>query len=646
MSQRIAVKSTIRRTGLITGTAAALAIAVTVVAPQTVAAIPTVPSMPTAVPAARQQLADPASVLPRGWQKSTDRAVTVSGDAAGLHVLAAEESDGYSWRTVATLGALGVDTSQWIGQACVTGSGNEAVVVYAPREVTNAGAAQGSLARAAVVNLATGAVAQLGGGFSIAYFDPGCGTGEQAVLTKGGWSGDGANGPATTSLVMVDAQADKIMYSVTLPGQVTSAVPYDGEIAAAAGSGLERVGQDGRSQPLINSSAVPFHLVPDSAGGLGFQTAVGKRVQLRRFDEGHCAVVGSAPAGTVELQQTGGKVWVTGTNVAALHGLPQQWQTAAVSPQSQISTGGALAITDVASVQPTGSTPVSPDAPSSSKIQAQVLSGAHPTESFVVAPAVAPVASDGGGTTAKAQASGGDPATPVSPDRTCAIPLNDPSVQAYQPTFQQVEWAADKAVEGSLNDTRGPGLYGTTLPSYTPQGMFPQVALAGGGTVPAQVLLGVLTQESNLEQASRHVVHGQVSNPLGSDNWYGNWINSGSTNTGQVNWANSDCGYGIAQVTTGMCAANNQNQDPQCENVIPLPYNEQLAIAVDYQANIAAGLQILEQKWNQLQQLGITPNGSVGGPEYIENWYMALWAYNSGLRAIVKNCGSRSFMLP
>ena len=52
--------------------------------------------------------------------------------------------------------------------------------------------AQGVLGRAAVVNLRTGAVKDLGGGFSIAYFDPGCGAGSDAVLTKGGWANDGS----------------------------------------------------------------------------------------------------------------------------------------------------------------------------------------------------------------------------------------------------------------------------------------------------------------------------------------------------------------------------------------------------------------------------------------------------------------------
>ena len=55
-----------------------------------------------------------------------------------------------------------------------------------------------------------------------------------------------------------------------------------------------------------------------------------------------------------------------------------------------------------------------------------------------------------------------------------------------------------------------------------------------------------------------------------------------------------------------------------------------MKIAVDYQENIAAGLQILEQTWNDLYADGIIANN--GDPKYLENWYFAAWAYNSGIQ--------------
>ncbi|MEU9329431.1 hypothetical protein AB0D91_37495 [Streptomyces canus] len=83
--------------------------------------------------------------------------------------------------------------------------------------------------------------------------------------------------------------------------------------------------------------------------------------------------------------------------------------------------------------------------------------------------------------------------------------------------------------------------------------------------------------------------------------------------------ADADCGYGIAQVTTGMSEFDTQQLDTLRAG----------AVTTDYAANIAAGLSILAEKWNQLKALGMNANG--GSAAYIENWYMALWGYNSGV---------------
>ncbi|WP_407699000.1 hypothetical protein, partial [Streptomyces katsurahamanus] len=72
--------------------------------------------------------------LGSGYTKSRDTAWTTSGDATGFHLLVADESDGYRWKTAATLAEPGFfDTDTWIGNACVTASGDRAVVAYAPR---------------------------------------------------------------------------------------------------------------------------------------------------------------------------------------------------------------------------------------------------------------------------------------------------------------------------------------------------------------------------------------------------------------------------------------------------------------------------------------------------------------------------------
>ena len=594
-------------------------------------------------------LASPGKMLPSGWARSGDVVATVQGDAAGLHVLVADEGSAYSWRTAATLGDPGVETTQWIGQGCVTASGRYMIVVYAPREVTNIAGEMGVLGRAAVVNLQTGAVRQLGGGFSVAYFNPGCGAGEDAVLTRGGWGGDTPGLPASTGLEMLDAATGVTLSAVTVPGQATSGVPDGNSIVAAYRQGIARFGANGRYNILTSTSAVPFRLIPDRSGGLGYEVLHGSQVGLYRLAGGRTSAIGSAPERSVQLVGSGGKVWLTGARATQTRGLPTVWQPLDVPAGSVVSTTGELAVTDVSVGPRTGSARTDPVAALPTEISAQVLSGKRPHVSFTVPAAVArpaPLAGDSGqnssGTAAGrravmgpvAAASTNPATTTTSPDRTCAISVDDPSVQAYQPDFQQVEWAADQAVHGHLTDTRPAGLYGSSLPSYTPQGMFALPSLSGGGTIPAQVLLGVLTQESNLEQASVHVDQGQASNPLTSFNWFGNWVNNGGTwtETNHINWDTSDCGYGIGQVTTGMCLAVYQNGDPECQYATPMSATDQLAVAVDYQANIAKAAQVLAGYWNQLAADGITMTSTSGASaNYIENWYMALWAYNSGL---------------
>ncbi|BAS18383.1 conserved hypothetical protein (plasmid) [Arthrobacter sp. Hiyo8] len=87
----------------------------------------------------------------------------------------------------------------------------------------------------------------------------------------------------------------------------------------------------------------------------------------------------------------------------------------------------------------------------------------------------------------------------------------------------------------------------------------------------------------------------------------------------QIDYPNADCGYGISQVTDGMHVGD-----------VSISHHGQMKIANDYQENISAGLQILEGTWNQLYESGITANNA--DPSKLENWYFALWAYNSGIQ--------------
>ncbi|MCQ9165548.1 FG-GAP-like repeat-containing protein [Arthrobacter sp. STN4] len=204
---------------------------------------------------------------------------------------------------------------------------------------------------------------------------------------------------------------------------------------------------------------------------------------------------------------------------------------------------------------------------------------------------------------------------------TCAVPRLDANAQVMQPSNAQVDWATQMDEQGLLTGTsytRPANFANMGLGAYAPGTDFPPVPLSHPGTstqttVPRSVMLGVLAQESNFDQASWHALPGIAGDPLIGD-YYGA---AGSIDS--IDYPNADCGYGLAQVTTGMRAGDTTYSAAG-----------QTKIAVDYQENIAAGLQILEQDWNQLYASGITANNA--DPKDLENWYFALWAYNSGVQ--------------
>ncbi|MEU4224762.1 hypothetical protein AB0F17_10745 [Nonomuraea sp. NPDC026600] len=93
--------------------------------PQSDLAVPAAPAVaPQSIDSAKR-----AEVLGGGSEKSSDRAVTTAGDTTGFHVPVADSKDGYRWRTAASLSEPGFDTDAWIGNICVTASGQKAVIV-------------------------------------------------------------------------------------------------------------------------------------------------------------------------------------------------------------------------------------------------------------------------------------------------------------------------------------------------------------------------------------------------------------------------------------------------------------------------------------------------------------------------------------
>ncbi|MFJ6673306.1 hypothetical protein ACIQMJ_19525 [Actinosynnema sp. NPDC091369] len=570
------------------------------------------------------QSAERAAVLGGGWDRSTDRAVTTTGDGTGFHVLVAEARDGYRWRTAASLSEPGFDTDAWIGNACVTASGDRAVVAYAPRTFTNEAVLNDRGAFTAIVDLTGGPVRKLPVQTSLAYFNPGCGPTETAVLTQGG-----GEDLTATRLLRLDTVTGELAEPIEVPGQLTSAVPTAEGVVAADSGAVVRVRPDGTRTVLAPANGVPYRLAADADGGVVYAQVEGESAaSVRRVDpKAGNKVTELAAGGRTDVSVRsgrGGRVFVTGAGTAGT--ATPSVSLVTVPDDVKMSLSGELAVTSVVRTRNPDprAAPADPTAPQPVDITATSLAT---NKTFTLS--AAPATGAGNGSAAspalgQTSATAGSPNDPADGDqRYCSVARNDPRNQAMQPKPRQVEWAVDQAVRGVLTVQRENNWKNLGMPAYTPQGLFPPTALDGGGHVPAQVLLGIATQESNTWQAAKFAVPGVTANPL-IGNYFGiDYYNDDEGDDWTIRWDKADCGYGVMQITDGMRLAGRERPGETA-----MPYDKQRAIALDFAANIARGLRMLQDKWNETRRAGLTINN--GGADRLENWFFAVWAYNSG----------------
>lgn len=604
-------------------------------------------------------VADPAVVPPgeraqllgKEWSRSGDRAWTTSGDADGFHILTADQKDGYAWKTAATLSEPGFDADAWIGNTCVTGSGKRAVVVYAPRTFTNKPQLMARGGFTAIVDLDTGQVNKLDLLASLSYYNPGCGTGESVVLTQSG----GEDRPGTR-LIQLDTTAGKLTAPIETKGQVTSAIPAaDGRIVAASGAELIQVDGQGRRTALARTVGVPYRLTPDGDGGVVFLDKKGTTSTVKRITAAAVThpdarrtqptLLAEGLAAETGLVRSASTVYIAGnTRLAPKTALPTAVAQLVGARKDVLVTtkgDGFLQPPEWADGKGTLLPPGDADRARPVKLALTMATTgrqaaftvdpthrttSHPAQGRAASPALTSHTHRPATAKAKGAAAASSPTDPVEAERTCSVPRNDPRNQAMQPKPRQVEWAVDQAVTGNLNTLvkRPANWKNLGMPEYAPQSLFLNPVVEGGDRAIAQVMLGVATQESNMWQAGREAVPGVTANPL-IGNYYGiNLYDGDSGNDWDVNFANADCGYGITQITDHMRMAGREDG----HGGTAWDYQKQRAAALDYTANISAGLQTLISKWNETRAAGLIANhGTSARPE---NWYFALWAYNSG----------------
>ncbi|ONI88309.1 hypothetical protein ALI144C_07195 [Actinosynnema sp. ALI-1.44] len=557
---------------------------------------------PAKPPAGGQvKFAQPDEVLDKDWRRSTDVLVTGVGDAGGFHVFAARERDAYQWSALATLHIPALDLGLWTGHTCVTGSGRYAVAVFAPSMATNKPKLMRAGAIAAVIDIDKGTARMVTSRVALVYFSPACGPGDTALLTRS----IGAD-EQETELIRVDAAEAKVVSTRKIAAQLTTPVPApDGDYGIAGGA-LVRVDHAGKLAEVAKPTGQPYALNATS-NGIDLLSVSGTRAVAQRFSDGHLAVLGDAPVHALQLfGLSGGRSLIVGetSRIQAAPGLRKLARSQRVRAAS---TNGHLLATSVL-----------PD-----QIAYAVKAGVAPSEVGTAGRVgiTAEATHSGRVMTGKVEVTKSAAVNPldavVGPQArnyttpTCAVLRNDIRRQVLQPTAAMVEWAADRAVKRTLTVQRPANYLKTGLPAYTPQGMFPLPALYGGGTVPAQVELAILAQESNFRQATWRARPGDGGNPLIGD-YYGN-----EAGDGLINYDNADCGYGLSQVTDGMRVGQTR-----------FTATQQAVLTTDYTANIAAGLQILASKWNELGNARMLVNG--GDSQYVVNWFLAVWTYNSG----------------
>ncbi|MFC4067423.1 hypothetical protein [Actinoplanes subglobosus] len=573
------------------------------------------PSSPPPAPQVQASVADPDKALGAGWRKSSDITVTGTGDTDGYHLHIAREKDAFAWSTLATLKSSEMNGAPWGGAVCVTGSGRYAVAVFAPKIAANKPSAMQAGALAAVVDTTTGKAVHVATGVQYSYYNPACGPGDRALLVRG-IGGD--LDKQRTDLLTVDAAAGRVTSTRRIDAQLSNPVPApDGDYGIVGGN-LVKVAANGRLTTVAKPNGRTFDIRATAGSGIDLISLNGETAVAQRFHGGKLTTTATGPRTNLQLfGLRGGSNALVG-QVTLKGGKTPAGLTTLRSdkPVTTISTEGHLLVEEAYSQQTADSlakplTAADPTRVGQSAVTVRPA-GSEQRSTGVITTTAAPVLD------AQATAVSAAPTVAAAPsyitNPKCAVPRNDPTVQPLQPSPDMVEWAVDLAVHEELFVNRPANYLKTGLPAYQPQSMFPMHSLVGGGRVPANLLLAIIAQETNLSQASWHVVPGDTGNPLLP-------LYYGSHSVDTIYYPDADCGYGVGQVTTGMSVGDTV-----------YTANQRKAIAVDYAANVAASLNILIDKWNQMKNEPSAARSQIndGDAKHIENWFLAVWAYNSG----------------
>ena len=458
--------------------------------------------------------ADRARMLGATWEESKDRAWTTSGDASGLHVLVADEAEGYEWRTAATLSEPGLEADSWVGNACVAGDGRTLVAAYAPRTFTNKAPLVQRGAFVATVDLRTGVVTKLPVRSSMAYFSPSL---RQRATRP--WSPRRAARSSGRTRLAVGGRAHAGRWPSRSRSPASSRRPCPRRPASWPPTQVasSRSARDGSRRLLAPTTAVPFELTVAADGSVVYLDREGDRASVHQVPAARIASRRPLAAKPRALA-TGPLVESGLTRSAHRHGRAAGVAARRARPAGRRAARGGGQGRPLLEHRRPGDRPRGPGhAGRRGRLGRgrRARADPRPGDGHRLAPALrggprrlrdrhghrprpaGPAARRGlpaRRPARRARARPWCPARPPSSSRPSGPAPCRATTRATRPCSPSPgRWSgrSTRPCAARLTTSRPANWKNLGMPAYTPQGLFPPRTLSGGGNVPAQVFLGI-----------------------------------------------------------------------------------------------------------------------------------------------------------
>ncbi|WP_253289989.1 hypothetical protein [Verrucosispora sioxanthis] len=198
-----------------------------------------------------------------------------------------------------------------------------------------------------MVEIATGKATHVATGVELAYFNPACGPGDRALLTRS----VGDDFALTTELLTVDAAEGRVTKTRRVDGQLTTPAPApDGDYGILGGQ-LVRVEATGKTTRLARPQGQPFAVQATAGSGIDLVSVDGEQAVAQRFRDGRLTVTATGPRERLQLfGQRGGRNALVG-QVSMRGSMPELSVLPAVRQVRALSAEGHLIAEEVVTQQ-------------------------------------------------------------------------------------------------------------------------------------------------------------------------------------------------------------------------------------------------------------------------------------------------------